>query len=193
MKKNNKPLNIMKFGVIWFYLFAFIAHFFAPEGYSVLENNFSQLGPQGYNLAWIMQLAYVGSAIFWFYGLYLNKKQPVLHNKVAWMFLFIAILIVFAGLFKTTFPGIDLLDANAAQTERSIHLFAAHGSQLLGLFILLEHVKNAKGQMKKNHILVLMALVILSVIFQFGPLIGLSQRILAFTHSFWTIKYLNLY
>lgn len=193
MKKLNQPLIMMKLGVLWFYFFALIAHFFAPDGYSILENNFSQLGPQGYERAWIMQMAFIGSAFLWFYGLYLNTKTPVLHKSVAWMFAFISLFIIFAGLFKTTLPGIEIVQASASQTERNIHLFAAHGSQVLGLLILLEHVKNAKGMVKRNHIIVLVALIILSVIFEFGPFLGVTQRILALTHSFWTIKYLNLY
>jgi len=193
MKKINQPLIMIKTGVIWFYFFAFIAHFFAPEGYSIIHNNFSQLGPQGYALAWVMQIAYIGSAILWLYGLYLNYKRPVLHPKVAIMFVFIALFIVLAGLFKTTLPGIELPDLSAAARERNIHLFAAHGSQVLGLIILIEHVKNSTDRMKKNHIFILVALIGLSILFEFGPYIGLSQRVLALTHSFWALTYLNRY
>ena len=175
------------------YLFALVAHFFASESYSIINNNFSQLGPQGYDLAWIMQIAFIGSAVLWFYGLYLNVKTPVLHKKVAWMFFFIAIFIVFAGLFKTTLPGIPVLLASQSNLERNLHLFAAHGSQLLGLLILLEHIKYSDKDVKKYHVRVLVALLILSVIFQFGPFMGITQRVLALTHSFWTIKYLNVY
>jgi hypothetical protein len=193
MKKMNQPLIMIKIGVVWFYFFALIAHFFAPEGYSIINNNFSQLGPQGYALAWVMQIAYIGSAILWLYGLYLNYKHPVLHTNVAVMFVFIALFIVVAGLFKTTLPGILLPDPEAASLERNIHLFAAHGSQVLGLIILIEHVKNATGPMKKNHIIILIALIFLSILFEFGPYLGLSQRVLALTHSFWSLKYLNRY
>lgn len=193
MKKINHPLIFMKIGVLWFYFFALIAHFYAPEGYSIINNNFSQLGPQGYILSWIMQIAFIGSAILWLYGLYLNKKTPVLHTSVAWMFLGISIFIVFAGIFKTTLPGISLPISSQSNLERDIHLFAAHGSQLLGLVILLEHIKYSTGKVKKVHMSILIALFVLSIIFQFGPYMGLTQRILALTHSFWTLKYLNVY
>ena len=193
MKKINQPLIMMKIGVLWFYMFALIAHFFAPEGYSIIHNNFSQLGPQGYHLSWIMQIAFIGSAILWLYGLYLNKKRPVLHNSVAWMFLGISIFIVFAGIFKTTLPELQIPISSQSTLERDLHLFAAHGSQLLGLIILLEHIKYSSGNVKRIHISILIALFVLSIIFQFGPFMGLTQRILAFTHSFWTIKYLNIY
>ncbi len=193
MKKINQPLIMMKIGVLWFYMFALIAHFFAPEGYSIIHNNFSQLGPQGYHLSWIMQIAFIGSAILWLYGLYLNKKRPVLHNSVAWMFLGISIFIVFAGIFKTTLPELQIPISSQSTLERDLHLFAAHGSQLLGLIILLEHIKYSSGNVKRIHISILIALFVLSIIFQFGPFMGLTQRILAFTHSFWTLKYLNIY
>lgn len=186
------PLSIMKLGVIWFYTFALIAHFFSPEGYQILENNFSQLGPQGYALSWIMQIAFIGSAILWYYGLYLNKKNPVLHHRVAIMFFFIATFIVIAGIFKTNLP-VSSLPETYNQLEKQLHLIAAHGSQILGLLILLEHIKYASKDMRIHHIRVLVALVILSVIFQFGPFMGLTQRILAFTHSYWTLRYLNRY
>lgn len=193
MNKFNQPLIIMKAGVLWFYFFALIAHFFAPSSYSILNNNFSQLGPQGYNLSWIMQIAFIGSALLWIYGLYLNFKNPVLHKSVAWMFLGISIFIILAGIFKTTLPEIEMSLGNSSSIEKNIHLFAAHGSQILGLIILLEHIKKSNGNVKNIHVTILIALIILSLIFQFGPFMGISQRVLALTHSFWTLKYLNLY
>lgn len=193
MKKFNQPLIIMKIGVVWFYLFALIAHFSAHSSYSILHNNFSQLGPQGYNLSWIMQIAFIGSALIWIYGLYLNFKNQVLHRPVAWMFLGISIFIILAGIFKTTLPGIEISLGNTSSIEKNIHLFAAHGSQILGLIILIEHIKNSNGYVKNVHITILIILIILSLIFQFGPFMGISQRVLALTHSFWTIKYLNIY
>ncbi len=193
MNKFNQPLIIMKAGVLWFYFFALIAHFFAPSSYSILNNNFSQLGPQGYNLSWIMQIAFIGSALLWIYGLYLNFKNPVLHKSVAWMFLGISIFIILAGIFKTTLPEIEMSLGNYSSIEKNIHLFAAHGSQILGLIILLEHIKKSSGNVKNIHVTILIALIILSLIFQFGPFMGISQRVLALTHSFWTLKYLNLY
>ena len=193
MNKFNQPLIIMKAGVLWFYFFALIAHFFAPSSYSILNNNFSQLGPQGYNLSWIMQIAFIGSAILWIYGLYLNFKNPVLHKSVAWMFLGISLFIILAGIFKTTLPGIEISLVNSSSIQKNIHLFAAHGSQILGLIILLEHIKKSSGNVKNIHVTILIALIILSLIFQFGPFMGISQRVLALTHSFWTLKYLNLY
>ena len=193
MNKFNQPLMIMKAGVLWFYFFALIAHFFAPSSYSILNNNFSQLGPQGYNLSWIMQIAFIGSALLWIYGLYLNFKNPVLHKSVAWMFLGISLFIILAGIFKTTLPEIEMSLGNSSSIEKNIHLFAAHGSQILGLIILLEHIKKSSGNVKNIHVTILIALIILSLIFQFGPFMGISQRVLALTHSFWTLKYLNLY
>ena len=193
MNKLNQPLIIMKAGVIWFYFFALIAHFFAPSSYSILNNNFSQLGPQGYNLSWIMQIAFIGSALLWIYGLYLNFKNPVLHKSVAWMFLGISLFIILAGIFKTTLPEIEMSLGNNSSIEKNIHLFAAHGSQILGLIILLEHIKKSIGNVKNIHVTILIALIILSLIFQFGPFMGISQRVLALTHSFWTLKYLNVY
>jgi hypothetical membrane protein len=193
MNKFNQPLIIMKAGVLWFYFFALIAHFFAPSSYSILNNNFSQLGPQGYNLSWIMQIAFIGSALLWIYGLYLNFKNPVLHKSVAWMFLGISIFIILAGIFKTTLPEIEMSLGNSSSIEKNIHLFSAHGSQILGLIILLEHIKKSSGNVKNIHVTILIALIILSLIFQFGPFMGISQRVLALTHSFWTLKYLNLY
>ena len=193
MNKFNQPLIIMKAGVLWFYFFALIAHFFAPSSYSILNNNFSQLGPQGYNLSWIMQIAFIGSALLWIYGLYLNFKNPVLHKSVAWMFLGISLFIILAGIFKTTLPEIEMSLGNYSSIEKNIHLFAAHGSQILGLIILLEHIKKSSGNVKNIHVTILIALIILSLIFQFGPFMGISQRALALTHSFWTLKYLNLY
>lgn len=193
MNKFNQPLIIMKAGVLWFYFFALIAHFFAPSSYSILNNNFSQLGPQGYNLSWIMQIAFIGSALLWIYGLYLNFKNPVLHKSVAWMFLGISLFIILAGIFKTTLPEIGMSLGNNSSIEKNIHLFAAHGSQILGLIILLEHIKKSSGNVKNIHITILIALIILSLIFQFGPFMGISQRVLALTHSFWTLKYLNVY
>lgn len=193
MNKFNQPLIIMKAGVLWFYFFALIAHFFAPSSYSILNNNFSQLGPQGYNLSWIMQIAFIGSALLWIYGLYLNFKNPVLHKSVAWMFLGISIFIILAGIFKTTLPEIEMSLGNSSSIEKNIHLFAAHGSQILGLIILLEHIKKSSGNVKNIHVTILIALIILSLIFQFGPFMGISQRVLALTHSFWTLKYLNVY
>ena len=193
MNKFNQPLIIMKAGVLWFYFFALIAHFFAPSSYSILNNNFSQLGPQGYNLSWIMQIAFIGSALLWIYGLYLNFKNPVLHKSVAWMFLGISLFIILAGIFKTTLPEIGMSLGNSSSIEKNIHLFAAHGSQILGLIILLEHIKKSSGNVKNIHVKILIALIILSLIFQFGPFMGISQRVLALTHSFWTLKYLNLY
>ncbi len=193
MNKFNQPLIIMKAGVLWFYFFALIAHFFAPSSYSILNNNFSQLGPQGYNLSWIMQIAFIGSALLWIYGLYLNFKNPVLHKSVAWMFLGISLFIILAGIFKTTLPEIEMSLGNYSSIEKNIHLFAAHGSQILGLIILLEHIKKSSGNVKNIHVTILIALIILSLIFQFGPFMGISQRVLALTHSFWTLKYLNLY
>ena len=193
MNKLNQPLIIMKAGVIWFYFFALIAHFFAPSSYSILNNNFSQLGPQGYNLSWIMQIAFIGSALLWIYGLYLNFKNPVLHKSVAWMFLGISLFIILAGIFKTTLPEIEMSLGNNSSIEKNIHLFAAHGSQILGLIILLEHIKKSSGNVKNIHVTILIALIILSLIFQFGPFMGISQRVLALTHSFWTLKYLNVY
>ena len=192
MNKFNQPLIIMKAGVLWFYFFALIAHFFAPSSYSILNNNFSQLGPQGYNLSWIMQIAFIGSALLWIYGLYLNFKNPVLHKSVAWMFLGISLFIILAGIFKTTLPEIGTSLGNSSSIEKNIHLFAAHGSQILGLIILLEHIKKSSGNVKNIHVTILIALIILSLIFQFGPFMGISQRVLALTHSFWTLKYLNL-
>lgn len=193
MNKFNQPLIIMKAGVLWFYFFALIAHFFAPSSYSILNNNFSQLGPQGYNLSWIMQIAFIGSALLWIYGLYLNFKNPVLHKSVAWMFLGISLFIILAGIFKTTLPEIGMSLGNSSSIEKNIHLFAAHGSQILGLIILLEHIKKSSGNVKNIHVTILIALIILSLIFQFGPFMGISQRVLALTHSFWTLKYLNVY
>ena len=193
MNKFNQPLMIMKAGVLWFYFFALIAHFFAPSSYSILNNNFSQLGPQGYNLSWIMQIAFIGSALLWIYGLYLNFKNPVLHKSVAWMFLGISLFIILAGIFKTTLPEIEMSLGNNSSIEKNIHLFAAHGSQILGLIILLEHIKKSSGNVKNIHVTILIALIILSLIFQFGPFMGISQRVLALTHSFWTLKYLNVY
>ena len=193
MNKFNQPLMIMKAGVLWFYFFALIAHFFAPSSYSILNNNFSQLGPQGYNLSWIMQIAFIGSALLWIYGLYLNFKNPVLHKSVAWMFLGISLFIILAGIFKTTLPEIGMSLGNNSSIEKNIHLFAAHGSQILGLIILLEHIKKSSGKVKNIHVTILIALIILSLIFQFGPFMGISQRVLALTHSFWTLKYLNVY
>ena len=193
MNKFNQPLIIMKAGVLWFYFFALIAHFFAPSSYSILNNNFSQLGPQGYNLSWIMQIAFIGSALLWIYGLYLNFKNPVLHKSVAWMFLGISLFIILAGIFKTTLPEIGMSLGNNSSIEKNIHLFAAHGSQILGLIILLEHIKKSSGNVKNIHVTILITLIILSLIFQFGPFMGISQRVLALTHSFWTLKYLNLY
>ena len=193
MNKFNQPLIIMKAGVLWFYFFALIAHFFAPSSYSILNNNFSQLGPQGYNLSWIMQIAFIGSALLWIYGLYLNFKNPVLHKSVAWMFLGISLFIILAGIFKTTLPEIGTSLGNSSSIEKNIHLFAAHGSQILGLIILLEHIKKSSGNVKNIHVTILIALIILSLIFQFGPFMGISQRVLALTHSFWTLKYLKIY
>ena len=124
MNKFNQPLTIMKAGVLWFYFFALIAHFFAPSSYSILNNNFSQLGPQGYNLSWIMQIAFIGSALLWIYGLYLNFKNPVLHKSVAWMFLGISLFIILAGIFKTTLPGIEI--SLEKQPRSFLNILLAH-------------------------------------------------------------------
>ena len=140
-----------------------------------------------------MQIAFIGSALLWIYGLYLNFKNPVLHKSVAWMFLGISLFIILAGIFKTTLPEIGMSVGNNSSIEKNIHLFAAHGSQILGLIILLEHIKKSSGNVKNIHITILIALIILSLIFQFGPFMGISQRVLALTHSFWTLKYLNVY
>lgn len=187
------PLFIMKVGVIWFYTFALIAHFFAPEPYNILMHNFSQLGPQGYALSWVMQIAFIGSAILWFYGLYLNTKTKTLHTRVAIMFAFIALFIVVAGIFKTTLEGVPLLLSSSSTLEKNLHLLAAHSSQVLGLLILLEHIRYSDITVRKHHVRILVALIILSIIFQFGPLTGVTQRVLALTHSYWTLRYLNLY
>lgn len=193
MKTFKHPLFIMKTGVIWFYLFAFVAHFFQPEGYSILNNNYSQLGPQGFELSFIMQIAYIGSAILWFYGLYKNYKRPVLHKSVAIMFFFIAFFIVIAGIFKTILPSDTFIETPSAIIESNIHLFAAHASQILGLLILLEHIRFSDKSMKKNHLIVLILLVLFSIIFEFGPYLGITQRVLSLTHSYWTIRFLNMY
>jgi len=140
-----------------------------------------------------MQIAFIGSALFWIYGLYLNFKNPVLHKSVAWMFLGISLFIILAGIFKTTLPEIGMSLGNHSSIEKNIHLFAAHGSQILGLIILLEHIKKSSRNVKNIHVTILIALIILSLIFQFGPFMGISQRVLALTHSFWTLKYLNVY
>jgi len=186
------PLTVMKLGVIWFYAVALFAHFFSPEGYDIREHNFSQLGPQGYALSFIMQIAFIGSAILWYYGLYLNTKTNVLHKRVAVMFFMIATFIVIAGIFKTNLPVSSLPDTFNL-LEKNLHLIAAHGSQVLGLLILLEHIKYSSKTMRIHHIRILIALVILSIIFQFGPFMGITQRILALTHSYWTLRYLNRY
>ena len=184
------PLIMMKAGVIFFYVFMLIAQLFPPTGYDLFIHNLSQLGPQNYRLAWIMQIAFIGSALVWIYALYLNKNTPVLHPSVAYGFLAISVFIIVAGLFKAsleTVPGtIDVLEAN-------IHTYAGHGSQIIGLFILLEHVFKSKGPMKKIHMLFLLLLIVWSVFFELSPNVGLWQRILAVTHSTWTLMFLNQY
>jgi hypothetical protein len=193
MKYVNNPLLIMKLGVLWFYLFALIAHFFQPDGYSILNNNFSQLGPQGYALSFIMQIAFIGSASLWFYGLYRNYKNPVLHKRVSIMFFFIAFFIVIAGVFKTILPSDTFIETPSAILEANIHLFAAHGSQILGLLILIEHIIYSDKTMKRYHMTILILLVLFSIIFEFAPYIGVTQRVLSLTHSFWTLMFLNVY
>ena len=193
MKYVNNPLLIMKLGVLWFYLFSLIAHFFQPEGYSILNNNFSQLGPQGYALSFIMQIAFIGSASLWFYGLYRNYKNPVLHKRVSIMFFFIAFFIVIAGVFKTILPSDTFIETPSAILEANIHLFAAHGSQILGLLILIEHIVYSDKTMKRYHMTILILLVLFSIIFEFAPYIGVTQRVLSLTHSFWTLMFLNVY
>lgn len=96
-----------------------------------------------------MQTAFIESAVLWFYGLYLNYKNSALDKRVAWMFFFIAIFIMFAGIFKTTLQGIPVLLASQIDLERNFHLFTAHGYQLLGLLILLEHIKYSDEDVNK--------------------------------------------
>ena len=186
----NNPLWMMKSGVVFFYVFMLVAQLFPPEGYNVLIHNVSQLGPQNYALSWIMRIAFIGSALVWLYALYLNKKTPVLHPWVAYGFLAISVFIIVAGVFQAsldTVPGtINVLEAN-------IHTYAGHGSQIIGLFILLEHVFKSKGSMKTIHLMFLTLLVVWSIFFELSPNVGLWQRILAVTHSTWTLLFLNQY
>lgn len=186
----NNPLWMMKSGVVFFYVLMFVAQLFPPEGYNVLIHNVSQLGPQNYALSWIMRIAFIGSALVWLYALYLNKKTPVLHPWVAYGFLAISVFIIVAGVFQAsldTVPGtINVLEAN-------IHTCAGHGSQIIGLFILLEHVFKSKGSMKTIHLMFLTLLIVWSIFFELSPNVGLWQRILAVTHSTWTLLFLNQY
>ena len=186
----NQPLWMMKSGVLFFYVFMLVAQLFPPEGYNVLIHNVSQLGPQNYTLSWIMRIAFIGSALVWLYALYLNTKTPILHTFVAYGFLAISVFIIIAGVFQAsldTVPGtINVLEAN-------IHTYAGHGSQIIGLFILLEHVFKSKGSMKTIHVLFLTLLIVWSIFFELSPNVGLWQRILAVTHSTWTLLFLNQY
>ena len=186
----NNPLWMMKSGVLFFYVFMLVAQLFPPEGYNVLIHNVSQLGPQNYALSWMMRIAFIGSALVWLYALYLNKKTPVLHPWVAYGFLAISVFIIVAGVFQAsldTVPGtINVLEAN-------IHTYAGHGSQIIGLFILLEHVFKSKGSMKTIHLMFLTLLIVWSIFFELSPNVGLWQRILAVTHSTWTLLFLNQY
>ena len=186
----NNPLWMMKSGVLFFYVFMLVAQLFPPEGYNILIHNVSQLGPQNYALSWMMRIAFIGSALVWLYALYLNKKTPVLHPWVAYGFLAISVFIIVAGVFQAsldTVPGtINVLEAN-------IHTYAGHGSQIIGLFILLEHVFKSKRSMKTIHLMFLVLLIVWSIFFELSPNVGLWQRILAVTHSTWTLLFLNQY
>lgn len=188
MLKN--PLYMMKFGVLWFYVFMLIAQVFPPEGYNFLIHNVSQLGPQNYGLSWIMQIAFIGSAFIWIYALYLNMKTPVLHTFVAYGFLAISIFIIFAGVFQAS---LETLSGDINTLESTIHTYAGHGSQVIGLFILLEHVFKSQGKIKMYHILFLSLLIIFSIFFELSSNVGLWQRFLAVTHSIWTFLLLNTY
>jgi hypothetical protein len=185
-----KPLKVMKIGVLWFYGFALLAHFIVPEGYSIINNNVSQLGAQGFEYAFIMRIAFIGSALFWIFGIYLNYKTPTLHRSVSIGFFFIAISIIVAGIFRVPLPGFT---EEPNILYQNIHLAAGHASQLAGLFILLEHIYKSDKIMRKRHIIVFILLFVFSLFFQFAPFIGISQRLLALTHSIWTFKYLNVY
>ncbi len=191
MKKIMKnPILMMKTGVIFFYVFMLIAQFFPPEGYNILIHNVSQLGPQNHAFSWILQIGFIGSALIWMYGLYLNKKTPVLNVFVAYGFLAISVFIVVAGVFQAS---LDTVPGTINTLEATIHTYAGHGSQIIGLLILLEHVLKSKGRMKTIHLMFLALLVIWSIFFELSPNVGLWQRILAITHSTWTLLFLNTY
>jgi hypothetical protein len=109
------------------------------------------------------------------------------------MFFFIAFFIVIAGLFKTILPSETFIETTTSLREANIHLFAAHGSQILGLLILIEHIVYSDKTMKRYHMTILILLIIFSIIFEFAPYIGFTQRVLSLTHSYWTIRFLNVY
>ena len=191
MKKIMKnPIFVMKTGVVFFYVFMLIAQLFPPEGYNLLIHNVSQLGPQNHDLSWIMRIAFIGSALLWMIALYVNKKTPVLHPFVAYGFLAISVFIVVAGVFQAS---LDTVPGTINTLEATIHTYAGHGSQVIGLFILLEHVLKSKGRMKTIHLMFLALLILWSIFFEISPNVGLWQRILAVTHSTWTLLFLNTY
>lgn len=184
------PLLMMKTGVIFFYIWMLVAQVFPPEGYNLLIHNVSQLGPQNYALSWMMRIAFIGSALLWLYALYLNKKTPILNRFVANGFLLISLFIIVAGIFQAS---LDTIPGDINTLESAIHTYAGHGSQIIGLFILIEHVVKSERKMRYRHLVFLSLLIIFSVFFELSTQVGFWQRLLAITHSTWTLLFLNQY
>lgn len=143
MKSAQVPVAFLSAAAVVFFVAVItVAHLFAPSAYSFTQNTVSDLGAQGYSLAWIMRSGLMG------FGLLISAAMAVSLVKQTGSPLPDALLLVyglgifFAGVFSTLpfEPGISY-----SARESSLHSFFATAAGIAISFSMVSHVFMEKG------------------------------------------------
>jgi hypothetical membrane protein len=166
-----------------FVLFIFVAQIFSTDNYDWTKNTISDLGAQGYNRKFIMQIGFLGFGLTLSIGIFLNdltfRTAPIL---------IYGLCVALTGIFCTN-PFIEI---NTYSTIQST--FHSAFAQIAGLTfsvgILTQIFFTTDKNLKYIHIIFFILVIGLSA--TFGLLKnyqGIVQRVLYLTSFIWLIKY----
>lgn len=173
---------------VFIVLIIFIAHFFAPPGYSFITHTMSELAGQGVINAWILTTGFYGvglAYIFWATYYYRQHQLPF------WLFVLTSLeglTTILLGVFPTSYDGFTMYTNN--ETFVFIHRYIAYANNFITLSMITVHAaKSHVLSVKIRHVMFLILAFIFSGFFVLiDPEIrGIFQRLILLTTTLWTV------
>jgi hypothetical membrane protein len=166
----------------------FIAHFFAPVGYTPILHTMSELAGQGVPNRWVLTTGFFlgGLGYILFATLAYRKKQIPF-----WLYMLTAsngLMTFLLGVFPTSYDG--LLTVTVDETIVIIHRYIAYMSNFLTILTIVIHAAISRNRLLRiNHLAFLILAFVFSSFFILydQDVRGIFQRLILLTTTLWTV------
>lgn len=178
----------IRLGIIWFFVWLVIATLYAPDDYSSITFLISDLATDYHPYDFLMTIGFIGYGVIYFIGVYDMYTKNITNTFLLSLIILSALSMILIGIFDTNYLSNDI---PVYHRTLSLHSVFAGGQEALFITIILYHIIQSLGTMKKIHIMFLVLSVIFSMIFLIVDSIGLFQRLIFINNGLWTLFFFN--